>query len=157
MLLRDIREILSTCNHRKSLLSFYKSLNTVVAQPQVLWIHGFRTFKDGIATIMPFPFFRLPLELRTMVYEEVFQTPSRDGIINPDPFYWRRRSGRFFGNRTVNNGLGLILSCHQAHDEAVPVLYGNRVFYFDDDHRGYQASGISNIEICHTPYAVLSR
>ena len=81
---------------------------------------------------VPFPFFRLPFDVRRMIYEEVFKTPRADKTITPDPLYHRRQLGRRFAERTVNNGLALLQSCQQAHEEATAVLYGNKIFYFDD-------------------------
>ena len=106
---------------------------------------------------MPFPFFRLPFELCEMIYNEVFQTPSRDGIITPDPSYWRRSQGGEIGSRAVNNGLGLIQSCQQARNEAMPILYGNRVFYFDDAQHGDQPSKLDDNKYCTVSYRMLKR
>ena len=106
---------------------------------------------------MPFAFFRLPLELREMIYEEVFQTPSRDGVITPDPSYWRRRQGGDLGSRAVNNGSGLIQSCQQAHNEAVPLLYGNRTFYFDDAPHGDQPSKLDDNKYCRVSYRMFKK
>ena len=81
---------------------------------------------------VPFPFFRLPFDVRRMIYEEVFKTPRADKTITPDLSYHRRQLGRRFSECTVNNGLALLQSCQQAHEEATAVLYGNKIFYFDD-------------------------
>lgn len=87
----------------------------------------------------PFPFFKLPIEIRNIVYEKVFSTPLDDRTITPDPTYSRRHYnkacrawGRKVIDRTVNNGLALLQSCQQAHEEAAAVLYGQNTFYFDD-------------------------
>ena len=83
-----------------------------------------------------FPFFRLPFDIRRMVYEEVFKTPRADKTITPDPSYHRRRLGRRFAEHTVHDGQALLQSCQQAHEEATEVLYGNKFFYFDDESYG---------------------
>ena len=79
-----------------------------------------------------FPFFRLPFDIRWMIYKEVFKTPYTDNIITPDPSHHRRQLGRRYGDRTVNYDLALLRSCQQAHEEATSFLYGNNIFYFDD-------------------------
>ena len=82
--------------------------------------------------IAPFPFFRLPLDIRKMIYEEVFKTPLADKTITPDPWYRRRKLGRRFAERTVKGNSALLRSCQQIHSEATGTLYGSHVFYFDD-------------------------
>ena len=82
---------------------------------------------------MPFPFFRLPREIRDMLHEHLFQTPRGDNIIVPGPDHCRRGQLGDQAACTINNGLALLLSCQQAHEEAVPVLYSTRVFHFDDN------------------------
>ncbi len=67
-----------------------------------------------------------------MIYEEVFKTTRADKTITPDPSHHRRQLGRRFAEHTVHNGHALLQSCQQAHEEATAVLYGNKVFYFDD-------------------------
>ncbi|CAF9935414.1 hypothetical protein IMSHALPRED_010219 [Imshaugia aleurites] len=72
-----------------------------------------------------------------MIYEEVFRTSLGDGSITPDPLYFHRRvgvklKGGELKNRTINNGLALLQSCQQAHEEGTANLYRNHVFYFDD-------------------------
>ena len=84
----------------------------------------------------PFPFLRLPFDVRRMIYEEVFKTPRGDKTITPDPSYDRRQLGRRFAERTLNNGLAFLQSCQKAHDEATAFLYGNKIFYFDDSSYG---------------------
>ena len=79
-----------------------------------------------------FPFFRLPFDIRWMIYKEVFKTPYVDNIITPDPTRHRRQLGRHYTDHTVNYDLALLQSCQQAHEEATSFLYGNNVFYFDD-------------------------
>ena len=93
---------------------------------------------------MAFPFFLLPSEVRTMIYKEVFRTPLGDGSITPDPWYtrrrvflvYRRRKDEQLSERTINNGLALLQSCQQAHEEATSYLYGSHVFYFSDTQHG---------------------
>ena len=79
-----------------------------------------------------FPFFRLPFDVRWMIYEEVFKTPCADKVITPDPSHERRQLGRRYAERTVNKGLAFLQSCQQAHEEATAFLYGSNMFYFDD-------------------------
>ena len=113
---------------------------------------------------MVFPFFRLPSELRTMIYKEVFRTPLGDGSITPDVFYSRRREASVsrccqvpvsrrrkdeqLSQRTINNGLALLQSCQQAHEEAISYLYGNHVFYFDDTQHGCWSNTIDVTSHC---------
>ena len=66
--------------------------------------------------MMAFLFFRLPRELRDMIYEEVFRSSLGDGSITPDPLYFHCRvgvklKGGELNNRTINNGLALLQSC----------------------------------------------
>ena len=88
--------------------------------------------------MVPFPFFRLPLDIRRMIYEEVFRTPLADKTITPDPSYRRRQLGRRFAEHTVKYDLAFLRSCQQAHQEATAVLYGSKSFYFDDTSYGYE-------------------
>lgn len=89
----------------------------------------------------PFPFFKFPTEIRHIIYEKVFSTSLNDKVITPDPTYSRRRYNevcRQLGvesrviNRTINNGLALLQSCQQAHEEAAALLYSQNTFCFDD-------------------------
>ncbi|CAD6575994.1 MAG: hypothetical protein ASARMPREDX12_007670 [Alectoria sarmentosa] len=90
---------------------------------------------------LPFPLFKLPREIRNIIYEKVFSTSLNDKVITPDPSYSRRRyddfcrkhGATYLGvDRAINNGLALLQSCQQAHEEAAAVLYGQSTFYFDD-------------------------
>lgn len=96
-----------------------------------------------------FSFFRLPKELRDMVYGVVFGTSLGDGAITPDPHYLRRRLGGSLTGRTINNGVGLLQSCQQAHEEATVILYGNHVFYFDDTTHGTWGTRMDVTEYCY--------
>ena len=87
-----------------------------------------------------FPFFRLPLEIRQMIYHCMFQTTRGDQAITPDPTRTRRSDARFYSrhhsSRTISAGLGLLLSCQKAYEEVTDVLYSEHTFYFDDDRHG---------------------
>ena len=85
-----------------------------------------------------FPFFRLPLDVRIMIYEEVFRTSRADKAITPDPFYHRRHLGKRYAERTVMYHVIRLQSCQQACDEATAVLYGSRAFFFDDTSYGFE-------------------
>lgn len=81
---------------------------------------------------MPISFFDLPREIRDTIYEKAFETPLHDRKIAPDPLCTRRRGETNLVDRTINNGLALLLSCKQASEEASTTLYGRNTFYFDD-------------------------
>ena len=85
---------------------------------------------------MSISFFDLPREIRDTVYEKAFETPLQDRKITPDPLCTRRRGSKALVDRTINNGLALLLSCKQASEEACTTLYGRNVFYFDDTQHG---------------------
>ena len=84
----------------------------------------------------PFPFFRLPLEIRRMVYLHVFHTPQPFGIITPDLGHIRRQYGDEYAVQTPMVHNGLLHTCQQAYEEGTTVLYGANVFHFDDDPYG---------------------
>ena len=63
-----------------------------------------------------FPFFRLPYEIREMIYQYVFLSPSQDRIIKPDPFRLRRGSYWSRDFETLNVGIGLLATCQQLLD-----------------------------------------
>ena len=79
-----------------------------------------------------FPFFRLPPEVRNMVYGLLFETAHKDKFVTPDPGGSRRQNN--LGQRTLNlsDSLPLLRTCQVVHREATAVLYGNNVFRFDD-------------------------
>ena len=79
-----------------------------------------------------FPFFRLPPEVRNMVYGLLFETAHKDKFVTPDPAGSRRQNN--LGQRTLNlsDSLPLLRTCHVVHREATAVLYGENVFRFDD-------------------------
>ena len=83
-----------------------------------------------------------------MIYEEVFRTPRADKTITPDPSYRRRHLGRRYAERTVKYNLGLLQSYQQTHDEAIAILYGSRVFYFDDTSYGFEDIKIEASAYC---------
>lgn len=85
-----------------------------------------------------------------MIYEDIFTTPSQDGVISPDPTYFRRRNGGDLASRTINNGLGLLTSCQQANHEAAAVLYSKHVFSFDDVQYGNLTSMLDISAINHS-------
>ena len=80
-----------------------------------------------------FPFFRLPPEVRNMIYGLLFETAHKDKIVTPDPTGSRRQNN--LGQRTLNlsDSLPLLRTCKVVHQEATAVLYGNNVFRFDDN------------------------
>ena len=79
-----------------------------------------------------FPFFRLPPEVRKMVYGLLFETTHKDKNVTPDPTGSRRQNN--LGQRTLNlsDSLPLLRTSQLVHREATAVLYGNNVFRFDD-------------------------
>ena len=79
-----------------------------------------------------FPFFRLPPEVRNMIYGLLFETAHKDKFVTPDPAGSRRQNN--LGQRTLNlsDSLPLLRTCQVVHREATAVLYGNNVFRFDD-------------------------
>ncbi|KAM0794547.1 hypothetical protein BDR22DRAFT_826823 [Usnea florida] len=79
-----------------------------------------------------FPFFRLPPEVRNMIYRLLFETAHKDKIVTPDPAGSRRQNN--LGQRTLNlsDSLPLLRTCRMVHREATAVLYGSNVFRFDD-------------------------
>lgn len=79
-----------------------------------------------------FPFFRLPPEVRTMIYGLLFETAYEDKTVTPDPAGSRRENN--LGARTMNLGdsLPFLRICKLVHQEATAVLYGSNVFRFDD-------------------------
>ncbi|KAF6228370.1 hypothetical protein HO133_008100 [Letharia lupina] len=79
-----------------------------------------------------FPFFRLPPEVRNMIYRLLFETAHEDKTVTPDPTGSRRRNN--LGHRTLNlsDSLPFLRTCQLVRGEATAVLYGNNVFRFDD-------------------------
>ena len=69
----------------------------------------------------PFPFLRLPPELRYKVYSLVLVAPRP---IWPDVDDWTTLE-------TID-GHGLLTTCHLINAEACDILYGKNVFHFDD-------------------------
>ena len=82
---------------------------------------------------MPFELFRLPFEIREMIYKAMFETSSQDNIITPDQNYTRRRfAGKDLNDHTISNGLGFLQTCQQAFEDAHPFLYKpKKTYYFD--------------------------
>lgn len=89
---------------------------------------------------MPFPFFRLPLEIRYMIYQHLFTPADKDTPVTPDI---RRFHCGFEKNQTIIlrgrstialhcQALSLIRTCQQAHEEGTIVLYGQNTFHFSD-------------------------
>ena len=73
--------------------------------------------KTGAIVQKQFPFLRLPQEIRLKVYRELLLSEKE----------------LFMGDCSIfpcSNGLHLeiLLTCHQVHDEAVGVLYGENIF-----------------------------
>ena len=79
-----------------------------------------------------FPFFRLPPEVRNMIYGLLFETAHKDKVVTPDPAGTRRQNN--LGQRTLNlsDSLPFLRTCQVVHREATAVLYGSNVFQFDD-------------------------
>ena len=98
--------------------------------------------------MVPFSFFRFPLDIRIIIYEELFRMPFADKTITPDPSYRRRHLGRRYAERTVKYDLGLLQSCQQAHQEATAVLYGSKAFFFDDTSYGFEDTKIEASNYC---------
>ena len=98
--------------------------------------------------MVPFSFFRLPLDIRIIIYEELFSMPVAAKTITPDPSYRRRQLGRRFTERTVRYELAILRSCQQVHQEATAVLYGSKVFYFDDTSYDLEDTKIEASDYC---------
>ena len=89
---------------------------------------------------MPFPFFRLPFELRYIIYQYLFTPEYRNSLNAPDVGRLSRAMrlnrpeiGPWRSIITLNcQALPLMRTCQQAHDESTSVLYGNNTFCFDD-------------------------
>ena len=110
---------------------------------------------------MPFPFFRLPMEIRNIVHEMMFLHPSKDRLITPNPTKEQRKFAKDkslecfrqelleipdyeiipvfrSGHRVqrdileIPESLPFLRTCQQIHREASEILYGGNTFYFDD-------------------------
>ena len=94
-----------------------------------------------------FPFFRLPPEVRNMVYGLLFETAHKDKNVTPDPTGSRRRNN--LGQRTLNlsDSLPLLATSQLVHREATAVLYGNNVFRFDDHPHNHDEHTIPGFEM----------
>ncbi|MCJ1453428.1 hypothetical protein MMC28_003775 [Mycoblastus sanguinarius] len=89
---------------------------------------------------MSLPFFRLPSEIRNMVYELLFQTPRHYKTLTPDPSRMRRRQGaRDLNHRMVSIGDGLpfLRTCQQVHEEVDAGAHG----YWMHRRNGSEMSG----------------
>lgn len=90
-----------------------------------------------------------------MVFKEIFQTPCQDGNVLPDPAKTRRRvKDKGICERTISNGLAILQTCQQVHDEATITLYGISVFYFDDtqhDSRIWKVQAVDRYCAATTP------
>ena len=96
---------------------------------------------------MPFLFFRLPSEIRNMIYELLFLTPRRDKTLTPDPERVQAVDEHDWpvdgmGDRlkprkiSIHHSLPFLCTCQQVHGEATEVLYGGHIFWFDDTPHG---------------------
>lgn len=81
---------------------------------------------------MFFPLFCLPIEIRMIIYEEVFRNRHPDKTIAP---VYKRGDGCInqYTDYTVNKDLGLLQTCQQAQEEGTTALYTNHIYYFDDE------------------------
>ncbi|KAK8216864.1 hypothetical protein M8818_001827 [Zalaria obscura] len=96
---------------------------------------------------------KLPGELRNLIYSYVFQSTTvalrpRSPLDKPHPLrpltvqrrVVRQHHGILGKQRAPANGniswetslTGIILTCHQIHDEALPYLYAKTTFFFED-------------------------
>ena len=110
---------------------------------------------------MPFPFFRLPFEIRLIIYRHLFTPTDRNTPIAPDVSrIRRRREQHLFRVRMFAKGrnprlrrdidqnkielkpgtvtlksqaLSLVRTCQQAYEECTSVIYGDSTFQFDDE------------------------
>ena len=81
----------------------------------------------------PFPFFRLPFEIRRMVYILLFRTLREHGIISPDSGRIRcQDEATASAVQTLDVSLSFLQTCQQAYDEGTTVLYEANIFRFDD-------------------------
>lgn len=88
---------------------------------------------------MSFPFFRLPFELRYIIYQYLFTPEYRDSLIAPDMGHLccammlhRPDTGQWPAFIGLDcQALQLMQTCQQAHDESTSVLYGDNTFRFD--------------------------
>lgn len=75
---------------------------------------------------VPFPFMKLPLELRNQVYEEFLVLPGKRG-----PKYLRsniKRARRL--RQQKRDAINLFLAPRAIYYEAVPIYYGLKIFHF---------------------------
>ena len=90
---------------------------------------------------MHFPFFRLPFELRYIIYQYLFTPEYRDSLIAPDVgnlccalMLHQPDTGQWPSSIGLHcQALPLMQTCQQAHDESTSVLYGDNTFRFDHD------------------------
>lgn len=112
-------------------------------------VHLFQ-LQDGV------PIFLLPLEIRSIIYELLFQTSCRDKIVTPDPEAKRRTLARNISiprrHQTLNisHSLPFLRTCQQVHEEATRILYGNHTFWFDDIALGFKAYEHDVTKFCST-------
>ena len=94
---------------------------------------------------MPFPFFRLPFEIRRLIYQDLFILDQKGNTIAPFSVRFcshecpeitslvSSSSPTYLSLRTLScQALSLIRTCQQAHEECTDILYGDNVFRFDD-------------------------
>ena len=89
---------------------------------------------------MPFPFFRLPFELRYIIYQYLFTPEYGEDLIAPDVghSHLTMRLNQSDGGewpaviRLNCQALPLMRTCKQAHDESTNILYGSNTFCFED-------------------------
>lgn len=92
----------------------------------------------------PFPFFRLPSEIRNNNYSILFRSEDDDHLITPDPLRSRDRNFITQNQANMSDSLALLRTCQQAHEEATAVLYGSNIFYFSDRTHGIDTHNMTN-------------
>ncbi|MCJ1454614.1 hypothetical protein MMC28_004967 [Mycoblastus sanguinarius] len=96
---------------------------------------------------MALPFFRLPSEIRSIVYGILFTSPHEEKLITPDPEGSRQRNGVNKRGVCMNGGLPLLRTCQQVHEEATAVLYGQNMFHFNDEPHGDELYNVVGFNI----------
>ena len=95
---------------------------------------------------MPFPFFRLPSELRNRVYSHLFESKHEQNLITPDATRCRQRNGINSHLADMVGNLAFLRTSQQAHEEGTSILYGNNIFYFTDQAYGFEEHEIAGFD-----------
>ncbi|EON61555.1 hypothetical protein W97_00770 [Coniosporium apollinis CBS 100218] len=87
-----------------------------------------REESDLCTKVEPFPFMKLPTELRAQIYGHVLVAPSSVNLS-----YYEHHCHRFLLRRFRRRvpSTGLLLASKMVHEEVVPILYSNNRFLFD--------------------------